>query len=317
MRDEAFQPHVEVGVDGVGTLYIGQDLRLYRKTTGLTQVIAPCSPVKDTEPEALLDGVRWEDFPPLGELRHLYETFLRQYDREVMFVIGKKWDDSGWFYMVPEQEGTAGSIDWEDKEGMEELFAAEAQWIGTCHIHPGASCTPSGTDIENWKKPEQSGLHIIFGRRGDFSITGSASGFSMLLLEGHIRHSEVIEVALRASMDRPLKELLRIPPPPPPVEKWAGFHRGREPVTSEWVEDLWKKKHEEGDNAEPERSVDFAETFWEVGALICEEKDIRLRRIRYDGKVYLMTEDQFEEAREEHPNGLPASTILKIERRRK
>lgn len=217
-------------VPGVGKVFIGKDLRLYRRTNGLMALIAPCDPVKDSKPGVWIDRVEWGEFPPMGQVKHLYRTFFTRFQKEVMVLIGRRWDETGWFYMIPKQMGSASEIKWEDKEGTD-WFSQFGRYIGTIHIHPGESAEPSGTDRTWWATREASGLHMILGRTGKFSVTGSCAGHVIGLIQGHLDECKKEEKAvLCTSMNRKLEELLLNFPPPEPVKvkKYGGHTTGQQ-----------------------------------------------------------------------------------------
>lgn len=229
-----FVPLHEVELNGIGKVFVGPDRKLYRKTNSLMRVIAPCEcdPEEKNNTRVFFDDVKWEDFPPLNQLKYLYENFLSRYNREVMFAIGKRHDGNGWLYAIPKQEGTVGSIKWwkgnmEDREAQEG-FADQAEFVGTVHIHPGESATPSTVDTDHWAKPAQTGLHMIFGRKGAYTIHGSAAGQVLFLLDGKLEEGLVpVEVPLEL-FGRPLETLLLQPPPPKRVNTtYYGGKRGR------------------------------------------------------------------------------------------
>lgn len=208
---------------GVGTVYIGRDLRLYRKTNGLLSLIAPCEPVKDSKEEVWIDKVDWGEFPPMGQVKYLWKNFFLQYKKEVMVLIGRKWDETGWFFMVPKQRGGFAEIQWEDKEGTE-WFSRFGRYIGSIHVHPRNSAGPSGTDLGWWRKRDASGLHMVLGRGGAWTITGSSAGHAVQLLEaedGALDKIEEEKALLIASLNRKLSELL-LDVPPIPIFKNKG-----------------------------------------------------------------------------------------------
>jgi proteasome lid subunit RPN8/RPN11 len=198
---------------GVGRLMIGYDHRVYRKATGMVELICEAEPAEDTKAGVWIGNVRWDDYPPMGYLATLFDNFLSKYDREVMFVVGKRYkpkDGNKWFCMVPYQEGTAGSISWKDKEGMD-WFLERARFLGTVHIHPDSWCDPSSVDIEHWSEKPCSGLHVIFGRDGSFTVHGSIAGHVVRLGDGDVKDTKRIEAPLFTSRNRKLKKLLKKP----------------------------------------------------------------------------------------------------------
>jgi proteasome lid subunit RPN8/RPN11 len=200
---------------------VGKDFRLYRKTRGLMSIICETDPVDETKPALYYEGVKWDQYPEMGWLVDLYDRFFSQYKREVMIVVGKRYRvEEGkcpWFFMVPAQVGTPGSIEWKDKEGMD-WFLQQARFLGTVHIHPGTGTGPSSVDLDHWKEKDCSGIHVIFGRDGGFSIYGSASGHCVHISDGTTKDVERKRAPLCTSRNKKLESLLLIPPPPKPLK---------------------------------------------------------------------------------------------------
>lgn len=212
-----------------GDAFVGTDLRLYRTTQGAMSVITAVAPKEDTPPKWWLKGVDWADFPPMEELNYLRKTFLAKYPKEVAFIMGRRFEDGQFIYLVPEQEGSTGHVDTEGKQKGKwrsqqaiEKFLDEAQFIGTVHTHPGEGAYPSSTDEAWWTNPSMSGLHVIFGRTGKFSITGSAAGHMLVLEQGTLDGVGETPVELRFADGKPVEELLLDPPPPPPLPVLRG-----------------------------------------------------------------------------------------------
>lgn len=204
-------------VPGVGTVHIGKDLRLYRKTKGLMAIVAPCEPVKDSKPGVWLEGVEWGEFPPMGQIKYLNRIFLSKYQKEVLVLVGRRWDETGWFFMVPKQRGDAYAISWDDKEGSQ-WFLKHGRYIGSVHIHPGSNASPSTVDTTWWATREASGLHMIIGRTGNYTITGSCAGHVIQLAEGNLEEGGDQTVPeekgfLCTSLNRAMSELLLEPLP--------------------------------------------------------------------------------------------------------
>lgn len=219
-----FKPEATVEVPNVGRLYVGSDLRLYRHSNGPLSLISTCEPVKDSEAGVWLDKVDWAEFPPLSELADLLKRFFSQYDREVVVLIYRKWDESGWFFLVPKQQGGPCAVQWEDKEGAE-WGLKFGRYVGTVHVHPGTSAEPSQTDLEWWKEREASGLHAVVGRMGAYTISGSAAGHSFVLVRGDLSGIQPTRATLASAFNRPLRKLLkRMPPPPPPPPRYTQWY---------------------------------------------------------------------------------------------
>jgi hypothetical protein len=201
---------------GVGEVMVGEDLRLYRTTRGLMTLICPAEPADKTKPALYYGGVDWDQYPEMGWLADLYDRFLSQYKREVMYVVGRQHqivkDKCPWFFMVPKQVGTSGGIEWQDKEGMN-WFLERARFLGTVHIHPGSASGASSFDLGHWTEKECSGIHVIFGRDGTFSTYGSAYGHCVHITDGTIMDMERKAAPLYTSLNRKLKKLLQVPKP--------------------------------------------------------------------------------------------------------
>jgi len=209
---EEWEPLATVGeLPGFGETFIGKDGRSYRRTQGLLQIVCPITPDQRMKPELVYCGYDESKLPPWGELKYLFKNFLSKYDREVMYIIGEKRDKSGYVYVVPDQEGTPGSIDWKDPIAMDKMVKV-ARWIGTVHVHPGNSASPSSVDLESWEEREQSGLHLIFGRNGDWTLHGSSYGHVVRLDEGKMPKTSSVRVPLE-TYGRELASLLREPKP--------------------------------------------------------------------------------------------------------
>jgi hypothetical protein len=275
-------------VPGVGKMFIGKDLRLYRRTNGLMSLIAPADPVKDSKPGLWIDKVEWGDFPPLGQVKDLQERFFSKFDREVMVLIGKKWDDSGWFFMVPRQVGTACSIEWADKEGVQ-WFLRFGRYIGTIHVHPGGDATPSSVDRAWWAEREASGLHMVLGRTGRYTMSGSCAGYTVELLDGTLDEAPtVIPATLYTSMNRPVKELLLVPPPPQKTV-WRGHTQGRQRFN-------FRKYNQERHGKDAGgRGNEYREVITRVGGMLVHPRDIEDMRVLIlpDGTHTIVTAHQW------------------------
>jgi hypothetical protein len=123
-----------------------------------------------------------------------------------MVLIGRRWDESGWFYMIPKQTGGTSSIKWEDKEGTA-WFLKYGYFVGSIHVHPGDSTSPSDVDIRGWRDESASGLHMIIGRTNEYTVTAAIGGEVVIVAEGELPKEEE-ESFLCTSMGRPLEELL-------------------------------------------------------------------------------------------------------------
>jgi hypothetical protein len=281
-------------VPGVGTVYIGKDLRLYRKTNGLLSLVAPCEPVKDSKEGMWIDKVDWDEFPPMSQVKYLYTHFFLKYQKEVMVLIGRKWDESGWFFMIPKQRGGPAQIEWEDKDGTE-WFSKFGRYIGSIHIHPGDSAQPSGTDLGWWRNRDASGLHMILGRNGAWTITGSSAGHAVTLLESpNGSFDEVAEEKplLIASLNRPLEELL-LDPTPVTIQSYKG-RKGKS-----WTAKNWKHYKNSNRTSYRQEELEFAEDGqWEAisneGGMFVDREDLDGLRVLImdDGTYAVVTERQ-------------------------
>jgi len=200
------------GPESVGTLMVGADLRLYRQTRGLLEAVVPCEPLDDDEEKMWIKKVQVGKFAPMRELVYLFDTFLSKYNREVMFLVGARYDGEGFFYMIPRQEGTPLSVEWDDALGRD-WFSQRARLLGTVHIHPGNSASPSTTDLDTWSDKDHSGVHVIFGRDGSWTMHASIAGHCVSVKEGSIsKRSKRTPVELHNSLGRKKrKKLLRKP----------------------------------------------------------------------------------------------------------
>ncbi len=282
---------------GVGDVMVGADLRLYRQTHGLLELIVPCEPRKKTKPGLWYKSVKREDYPPLSELVYLFDTFLSKYTREVMFVVGRRYDNNEFYYMVPAQVGTAGGIEWNDKKGME-WFSEVARFLGTVHVHPGFGASPSSTDVNHWKEKSCSGLHVIFGRNGSFTIHASVAGFVVKIEEGETDKVERAKVVLHTSQNLKLKKLL-LKPPPVQIAKTTFRKTQRHlnfPTKAEAAAGFdWEKFL---DQYQPTKVDAVTNVLEGVGAFTADptEEDhtaISLRILRHKGRTWVMSEEQY------------------------
>lgn len=199
---------------GLGEVMVGPDMRLYRKTRGLMEIICEVEPTEKTVPGLYYGGVNWDEYPKMQYLADLYDQFFSRYKREVMLLVGKLHDPKPgkcpWMFMVPRQVGTTGSISWDDLKGTN-WFLQHARFLGTIHVHPGAGTSPSGPDLRHWEEKDCSGIHVIFGRNGAFSVHGSAYGHAVSIADGTVEGIERLPAPLCTSMNQSLGSLLRIP----------------------------------------------------------------------------------------------------------
>ncbi len=154
---------------------VGLDNRVYEMRHGLIECLAAVK-LDKVEPDVYVKAIDWSRFPPDSELAYLYKTFFSQYDREVLMLVGWRRDGTGCRYHVPWQEGTTGLVEWKADTLEMGQFQEECHWVGTIHVHPGNDSRPSQTDIDDWAIPEKSGLHLIFGKDGSYTIHGAIAG---------------------------------------------------------------------------------------------------------------------------------------------
>jgi proteasome lid subunit RPN8/RPN11 len=192
-------------------LVVGADKVVYEAKDGLIKCLSPVKP-SEVDPLVYVEEIDWDSFPPIEELAHLYDEFFDKYPQEVLMVVGRLRDGSGWLYHVPEQEGSGGGVKWDAKDGEMEDFHNKARWVGTIHSHPGFNSSPSGIDVDEWAEPEKSGLHVIFGKGGSFTVSGAISGRTFVLYEDSLDRVERVPVEFTTSLGRDLDEVLKTPP---------------------------------------------------------------------------------------------------------
>ena len=194
-------------VSGLGKAWLGKDNRLYRQTQGIVEMIVPVEPEEGTTPITKLVNVQWDKYPNMGELTHLYRAFLRRHTTEVLVMVGWRWETGKFVYVVPQQQVAPDRVDWHDPAGMAWMDGF-ARYVGTVHIHPGASALPSPLDVEYWKNRDASGLHTIIGRTGEYTITGSVAGYCMPLASGSIANCAPQKTAILGAQRKPMRELI-------------------------------------------------------------------------------------------------------------
>lgn len=283
-------------------LVVGKDHRLYSPRFGLIECMAVKSPSSDA-PNVYVDKIDWKSYPPLEELNYLFNTFFKNYDREVLMLVGRMRDHSGWLYYVPKQVGTSALVTWDsDDEEMGE-FSDKAQWIGTIHIHPGSDCTPSQTDIDDWAEPEKSGLHLIFGRNGSYTINGSIAGNTFQVCRGNLGGVERSPVPYLTSHGRSLEELLTKPKPPPkfhfpsPTSRFGSFPGGRIVTSRSTIEE--------------EQGQSYVERHLHVMRVspINHDELKSLRMVSHGGRYYILTESQYTNLEELCVDVCPVPTV--------
>lgn len=204
---------VEFQKDSVycGKVYLGPGPSLYRRWDGVAQVLVPV-PATPEELSVYVEKVDWSLVPSKAELNYLFQTFFRQYDREILVVVGSNRDTKERVYFVPKQTGTKSGVEWEADTDIEE-FHRIARWVGTIHTHPnGMSPTASGVDVKEWGDKEKSGLHIILGHDKTYNVYLVVEGRTIPLKSDRLSGVSS-PVVLWRSCGKPLEELLLEPKP--------------------------------------------------------------------------------------------------------
>jgi proteasome lid subunit RPN8/RPN11 len=286
------QPYMELAdlevVDPTKSNWVmGQDGRVYGPKLGLIECLAPL-PEPEEDGLVYVHKVDWDSFPPFEELAFLFDAFFAAYeDREVVMLVGRKRDGTGWRYHVPEQKGSSGSVSWvADDDEMGE-FLGDAKWVGTIHIHPGLNAWPSGTDIDDWAEPEKSGLHLIFGQDGRYTVCGAISGKTFRLMQGEVAKVDRHEVEWTTSQDRPLEDILH----KGTVSSTTKETRRVPVVTREMDTEAF------GEGIEPtENDAQFVWTALED--ISCkhgmdEDEMTHLLIVRHEGLTWILTQDEY------------------------
>lgn len=276
-------------LDSAGVI-VGADKRVYEKKHGLIECLVPVKLDPD-EAKVYVESVEWEYIPPPGELAWLLENFFGCYDREVLMLVGKKRDKSGWLYHVPEQVGTGGSIDWEADDEEMGQFADQAEWVGTIHVHPGDGCSPSQTDVDDWAEPEKSGLHIILGRGRSYTVSGAIAGKTISLHEGNLTGIEPVPVEYSTSRGRGLGELLK----EPKKVRFQEFKVACSPSDRVMTEDV----RDEVFSLPMENAEYVGDALETIGSLKVGRNQLGclgyLRVVSHRGECYILTPEQWEE----------------------
>lgn len=195
-------------------LYIGRDNRVYRRTKGSLVADVPAELLGEA-PTSLLytDQIDRSLCPPLGQIRHLFDTFMGHYSREILVWIGRdRKDKAQWHYMVPKQEGTSGSVEYDDPDGTTAArLAAKAKWVGSIHTHPGNSAYPSSVDTDNWRKGDCTGFHFIVARDHSYYLCAVIGGVTWTIENGTL--PEAIPCDFEVAGDLPLDQVLLEPKP--------------------------------------------------------------------------------------------------------
>ena len=274
------------------SLIVGEDKRVYDRRFGLIECLAPAKVGKES-PKVYVDKIDWDSFPPMEELAWLYDNFFSKYSREVIMLVGVHRTSSTWLYYVPLQEGTSAQVTWEASDEEMGRFGELARWVGTIHIHPGTGCGPSSTDVDDWAEPEKSGLHLIFGRDGSYTINGAIAGKTFQLAEGSINDIDHrLKVDVVTSGGRSLEDLLTVPKPVV-VKKYASQSTEVRAALHKRIEDFRQTEfaRDEGDGLDfVERALGIIEVFK------VSPKDLKnLRIVFYNDDWYIMSEAQYEQ----------------------
>ncbi len=172
----------------VGSLVALNDKRVYERKGGLLECWVPAE--VQGESSVYFAGIDWKRVPSRNELAYLFDAFFAKYKREVLMLMGERINPTKqggkWVYFVPPQVGTGGSVKWSTSSEEVAEFHSVARWIGTIHVHPGKSYSPSGTDVDEWADPLSAGVHLIFGRSGGFGVFGAMGGKTFPLASGSI-----------------------------------------------------------------------------------------------------------------------------------
>jgi hypothetical protein len=309
------------GVDD-RTLQIGRDKRVYGMRHGLIECWAHVEPTSD-KPNVYVDRIDWTGFPPEGELAWLFHNFFSKcLDREVVMLTGHKRDGSGHLYCVPEQIGTGGGVEWDTKGKEMDWFQERAHWIGTLHSHPGNCCSPSQTDIDDWANPEKSGLHVIFGRDGSYTVNGAIANRTFTLLQGDLSGVVCVPTTYLTSGGRSLKELLK-KPKPVVIQKLVSrsfISGGRSLIGEPTTPKSWTYPHERDVSSQPlwwDDEKDYVEESLDAaGALLLGEEDgtPSVHVVRYNRRSYVMRTDQYADLTEWCHNvcPVPTSRVVKL-----
>jgi proteasome lid subunit RPN8/RPN11 len=289
-----------VGADLMAhNLVVRYDRRVYETRDGLIKCLAPAK-LCAGEPDIYVEAIDWLRFPPQDHLAWLFYNFFHKYtDREVVMLVGERLNREGWLYYVPEQVGTSGFVRWTADDEEMNWFQERARWIGTIHIHPGNDCKPSQTDIDDWAEPEKSGMHIVFGRDGSFTVNGAIAERTFELYSNCVRQEQSWskeQVRYQTSKGRSLEELLKKPKPvvvKPHVRRGSVVAVRRvQKEASSWIEaSQWVE----------ESKKDFVEESLEmVGALQLDQDNgaAVMRFVEYNGLIYMVSASQWKELTE-------------------
>jgi len=147
---------------------VGADGQLFRRTEGAVTALTPFDLGKEYGVKKSKGGVliSWDRKaqPPDWAVRWIYEKTIRDYEHEVVVVVGRK-PDGQWVFVLPEQEASPGEAEWKDDQAIPTLWDVGAEYCGSLHSHPGSWVSASDTDMKEYK--DASGVHLIVSKQGD------------------------------------------------------------------------------------------------------------------------------------------------------
>lgn len=156
-------------------LWIGEDNRVYRISGGLVKAFLPADTPGD--PFSQFMGIDEDKLIEPERVKFLFDELMNKYTREVwVWWFAHRVQPKTFRVMIPRQRGTMGGVNIEDADTALEQIGPDYRFVGTIHTHPGAWCDPSGTDLATWAKPEFSGLHMILGRNGHYTLNVALRG---------------------------------------------------------------------------------------------------------------------------------------------
>lgn len=209
-------------------LVVGSDHRVYRRTQGSIVADVPAKVYGDENALLYTNKLDRSTLPPLGQIGHLFDAFMAEYDREILVWIGQdRTDPARWHYMVPKQKGTSARVEYDDPDGsVASALAMKARWVGSIHTHPGNSARYSGVDSDNWKQSDCTGFHFIVARDRSYTICAVIGGCTWEIEAGQLPPTaENVACEYDVAHNLPLDQVLLEPP------KWTpsvGFHSGRQ-----------------------------------------------------------------------------------------
>lgn len=253
-------------------LWIGDDHRVYQITNGLIKAFLPAG--TPGEPFAQFMGIDEDKLLEPQRVRHLFDMVMSKYQRETwLWWFAHRQHPKTFKVMIPRQRGTSASVNIEDADTALEQIGPDYRFVGTIHTHPGAWCDPSGTDLETWAKPEFSGLHMILGRNGHFTLNVALLGRHWKYPEGELP-LESWDTPWETQDNKPLDETLLEPKVEPKVFSSYGHNwDSAESRYLKWSKENTSKPFRGGApfGASPFHQI----SFWEkrVNPLLAAEKD--------------------------------------------